>query len=336
MSSAVRPTVSVVMPTYNRADLLRRSVGSVLDQGFEDLELLIVDDGSTDDTGDVVRGIQKRDSRVRYMQLPENRGVGFARSAALRRTSGRYIGLIDSDDLWLPGKLSRQVEILEQQREIDILFGDFVNINHLDGTRNTAFTQTRAGLSELAISHQEGDLNLVGGGIEKGIVRKNFIQVGTVLLRDDVFERVGSFNPTLRAKDDLEFCWRASVLGAGFAYIDRPLVERHINESSITANPVTSWLQVLDALQVCRRTCRYMDRADLLSHISVAEHRACRNLMSAHSRLGRRRGVMGAYQTSLRYGFSTRNLAFFVAALVSPSAVSYVASVAGRARRLLR
>ena len=135
MVNASAPTVSIVMPTYNRADLLPRSIASILSQDFDDLQLLIVDDGSTDNTASVVKEIQNQDSRVRYLRLPENRGIGYARNAGLQHVTGKYIGLADSDDLWLPGKLKTQVEIMEQHPEIEVLFGDFWDIDHLKGTK---------------------------------------------------------------------------------------------------------------------------------------------------------------------------------------------------------
>ena len=131
MDTSSPPTVSVVMPTYNRADLLPRTIASILSQDYDDLELLIVDDGSSDNTTEVIREIQEQDSRLRYLQLPENRGIGFAREAGLQHLSGKYIALADSDDLWLPGKLKAQVNVLEKHTRIGILFGDFWNIDYV-------------------------------------------------------------------------------------------------------------------------------------------------------------------------------------------------------------
>src|SRR5438105_1920243 len=97
------PVVSVVLPTYNLAQLLPRAMQSVLDQSFRELELIVVDDGSTDATVDVVQAFQ--DPRVRLVRLPENRGVGPARNAGIAVARAPYIAFQDHDDLWLPEKL---------------------------------------------------------------------------------------------------------------------------------------------------------------------------------------------------------------------------------------
>ena len=95
-------SVSVILPTYNRATLLSRSIGSVLVQTFEDLELIVVDDGSRDDTADVVKAIG--DPRVRYVPLGRNRGLSAARNAGLAESRGEFLAFQDSDDEWHPEK----------------------------------------------------------------------------------------------------------------------------------------------------------------------------------------------------------------------------------------
>ena len=120
------PAVSIILPTYDRATLLPAVIASILDQDFADLELVIFDDGSTDNTADLVKGIQERDARLRYVTLAANRGIGYARNAGLRHAAGSFIALADSDDLWFPGRLTAQLEILWRYPEIDILFGDFM------------------------------------------------------------------------------------------------------------------------------------------------------------------------------------------------------------------
>lgn len=318
------PTVSVVMPTYNRADLLPRSVRSVLGQGFDDLELLIVDDGSTDNTEEVVGEIRERDTRVRYLKLPENRGIGFARDAGLRRVSGRYIGMADSDDIWLPGKLETQVGIMEQYPEVEILFSDFWDVDHLGGTKAKAFVKTRLGMEHLVVRLIADDLYIVDKGVETGILRKCFIQLGTVLLRRDLLDTIGGFDVSLSGPEDLEFCWRAAVLGAQYAYTRHLFVERHRSDSSVTGDKVGSWLGVLDALKVCRRTCQSAHRLDLLSLIRTAEHRAWRNLMFEYGQNHQRSEVIRAFGRDLDSGFSARSLMVFASALLGPRIISSV------------
>jgi len=316
------PTVSVVLPTYNRAELLPGSIASILDQDFRDLELLIVDDGSTDDTFDVIENIRAQDSRLRYIRLPENRGIGFARNAGQQHVSGKYIAHADSDDLWLTGKLRAQVDALEKHPEIEILFGDFWNIDHLRGTSARAFEQKKVGMQHLLVRHLEGDLYVVDSGLEVGILRKVYVQLGTVLLRADVLRKVGGFDVTLSGAEDLDFCWRAAVLKAKFAYLDRPLVERHKFETSVTANFSTLVGQVAVVLRKCRQESMRLRRHDLLPHIHAAEHRLWRRLIRRYCERGERRRVLWAYGKSLRHGFSLRTFVFCLLGMAGSPALS--------------
>ena len=99
--------VSVILPTFDRAELLPRSIGSVLAQTDGHLELIVVDDGSSDDTEGVVARLA--DPRVRYLRLPENRGLPAARNAGIAIARGEYVAFQDSDDVWAPDKLARVV-----------------------------------------------------------------------------------------------------------------------------------------------------------------------------------------------------------------------------------
>lgn len=114
--------VSVILPTYNRARLLPRAIHSVLAQSYDDLELIIVDDGSEDDTADVVGNI--RDSRVRYMRLARNQGISAARNRGLQKASGEYLAFQDSDDEWDPQKLEKQIRSLEAHPDREIVYCD--------------------------------------------------------------------------------------------------------------------------------------------------------------------------------------------------------------------
>lgn len=105
--------VSIIMPTYNCAQYIAQSISSVLAQTWTDWELLITDDASSDDTAQVVA--QFRDARIRYLQSEQNRGPAAARNRALQCAGGRWVAFLDSDDLWAPQKLERQIAFMEAQ-----------------------------------------------------------------------------------------------------------------------------------------------------------------------------------------------------------------------------
>ena len=115
------PTVSIIIPTYNRSRLIARAVKNVLNQTYQDFELIIVDDGSTDGTREVVAGFS--DERIRYVQHDKNRGEAAARNTGIKVARGEYIASHDSDDEWLHEKLAKQIRAFENcSPEIGVVY----------------------------------------------------------------------------------------------------------------------------------------------------------------------------------------------------------------------
>lgn len=115
------PVVSVAMKAYQHEAYVGQAIRSVLEQSFEDLELVVTDDGSTDGTPDVIAGFT--DERVRFERLPVNRGIAAAMNATVRRTRGEFVAILNSDDFALPGRLERQVAFLREHPDIAAVFG---------------------------------------------------------------------------------------------------------------------------------------------------------------------------------------------------------------------
>jgi glycosyltransferase involved in cell wall biosynthesis len=105
------PKVSVIIPTYNRAGLLKRAIQSVLNQIYQDFEIIIVDDASTDNTENVIESFKEH--RIRYIKHESNKGAAVARNTGIKFANENYIAFQDSDDEWLPEKLEKQMEIIE-------------------------------------------------------------------------------------------------------------------------------------------------------------------------------------------------------------------------------
>lgn len=111
----MKPLVSIIMPSYNSEQYIAEAIASVQAQTFTDWELLVADDCSTDSTREIVSGISENDSRVHLLLLTENGGAAKARNYALSQARGRYIAYLDSDDLWYPEKLDRQLIFMEKE-----------------------------------------------------------------------------------------------------------------------------------------------------------------------------------------------------------------------------
>ena len=108
------PEVSVIMPVYNSKKFLEESVDSVLSQHYDSLELLLIDDGSTDGSRDTIRKLAAKDQRIKPIFLQSNRGSASARNAGIKQAEGHYIAFLDSDDIWLPEKLAIQLPFMQE------------------------------------------------------------------------------------------------------------------------------------------------------------------------------------------------------------------------------
>jgi glycosyltransferase involved in cell wall biosynthesis len=209
--------VSVVLPTHNRERELSRAIRSVLEQSHSQFELIVVDDGSTDGTAAVVEGFD--DQRIRYIKHTRRSGAAAARNSGIRAAGHEYIAFQDSDDEWLPGKLARQVELLEGATdEIGAVYCGYIRIG--PGQREEYFPRPH-------IREKEGD-------IRRTVLKESFIGTPTLLVRRGCLDRVGMFDERLPRFQDWELVIR---LAAEFriAYIPEPLVRAHWAAENISA-----------------------------------------------------------------------------------------------------
>lgn len=235
ISAEMLPTISVVVPVYNRLDLLKYAIESVLAQTQPATEVIVVDDGSTDGTGELLpRYIEENPTWrrcVRYFRQ-ENQGPNVARNTALAYARGEWLAFLDSDDLWLPQKLEWQFRCLgefKDQCEACITDAWFMNNPHMTMT-----------LFQLAGKRHSGTTGLISDSLTYILERKSVVGVHSVwlqnlLTRTDLARRVGGFDPNLRFGDDDDFVFRLGCetkfcfVNMPMVLIDRtPPVERHV------------------------------------------------------------------------------------------------------------
>jgi glycosyltransferase involved in cell wall biosynthesis len=180
--------VSVIIPAYNAAATLKRAVSSALTQDHPALEIVVVDDGSTDETPAV---ISKLGSRVRALRQL-NQGVSAARNAGIRAASGELIAFLDADDEWLPGKTRRQVELFARHPQVGLVYGHALRID-------------REGCECGILPRDEGP------DTYPHLFHSNRIPTSTVVVRRDVLERAGGFIETLRVAEDYDLWLRIAA-----------------------------------------------------------------------------------------------------------------------------
>lgn len=213
--------VSVIIPSYNREDTILQSVNSVLNQTYTDIEVIVVDDCSTDRTEEVIRTI--KNSKLRYIKCPQNRGVATARNTGLENARGDYIAFNDSDDLWKRNKLELQVKKFEENSDYGMVY--------------CAFSRKRGEKLLYIAPPEKQDRNDLSGKMFDFLVGGNVIGTPTMLLKRKVFDVIGVFKTGLRLLDDFEFALRvANRFSIG--YVDEVLVNTY--ELKDTINAITT------------------------------------------------------------------------------------------------
>ncbi len=199
------PWVSVVIPTYNRAQQIARAIDSVIAQTGTDCEIIVVDDGSRDATGDVVR---RYGDRVRYVRQ-DNAGPSAARNRGWRMARHDWIAFLDSDDLWKPGKLQRQMELVERTGT-RVCFTDI----EVMGVVEPAEAVPTPGPAGKEVFAEPFELILQPARV---------LYVQSMLIRPELLNRVGGFDERLRVGEDTKLIYELAF-EAPFAYVDEPLV----------------------------------------------------------------------------------------------------------------
>lgn len=210
--------VSVIIPSYNRAHLIGETIESVLRQTFSDLELIVVDDGSTDNTAEIVRAY---DGPIRYV-FQNNQGRSRARNAGYNLSQGEYVCFLDSDDVLAPQMLEQLVALLDSNDELGFAYSDYQFVD-----------QSGALLPKPEVFRAHP---LQRGNIFRHLLYFDFIPPSTVLARSSSIEDAGLFEPSLEPAEDLDWLLRMSRRCAT-DYVAEPLCSfrKHEGSTSTTA-----------------------------------------------------------------------------------------------------
>ncbi|MDP2598877.1 MAG: glycosyltransferase [Candidatus Liptonbacteria bacterium] len=255
-----KPLVSIIIPSYNTARFIKEAVDSALAQTYKQIEIIVVDDGSTDDTRQILEQYigqnsrqnqsqsQKQNPEQKQEQNPRqnsiiyiyqtNKGLAGARNTGIRASRGEYIALLDADDIFLPEKIEHQISYLTSHPNCDISYCD---LHHFwDEETNKLF--------KLQYQYYSG------AEVLPHLLEKNFIAPLSVVVRRSTFDRYGLFNESLRRSEDLEFWLRLSYAGAQFCFLPEILgklrMRRTANLQGIESQPMVklTMLQVLKML----------------------------------------------------------------------------------------
>lgn len=321
--------VSVVIPVYNREATVAAAVESCLAQTFGDVEIIIVDDGSTDRTLEVLDGFGHRIKLI----AQANGGVGAARNAGTRMASGEYVAWMDSDDLAIPGRLSLQAGLLASRPDINLVSSDFSAFT----TGKPDYESSHIGTYYRAVRRLGGVVNIYPhedviaktdklgetpvtvrwGQIYESLLRGNFVHPPTVMVRRSVFDQAGFFDEALRYSTEYDLIIRIARIGP-FAYIDAPLLRYRVSTTQLS-HAAAGGKMPLETVKVLEKVQR--DDPELYArHKPIFQLRCAESLISAAEGIGSSDPLMalGLLARGVRFRLLFHNALRAFAHIVAP------------------
>lgn len=208
--------VSVIMACHNSSAYLDEAVNSVLRQTLEDLELILIDDCSTDDTLEIAKRYQKQDERVSVLSLPINSGPAIARNTGFRAARGEWIGILDSDDVAMPSRFKEQMRLAESKKDLVMIGSNFISINE-------------NGNPILAYKYPTGHQELV----KRLYSKRAFPPHSSMIYRRNVVDKLSGFNKRYVPSEDYDLWLRLSEVGK-INSIDKTLVKIRKHKRNIS------------------------------------------------------------------------------------------------------
>jgi hypothetical protein len=215
--AAAADLVSTIIPVYNRPDLLPQAVASVLAQSHRPIEIIIVDDGSTDDTPAVCQALQQQHPTLIRLHQQRNAGPGRARQSGLAMAQGAFIQFLDSDDLLLPEKFSRQVQALQAQPDAEIAYGKSYEESHIDGPPRCTGPMRATGIPQATLFPR--------------LLHERWWTTSSPLYRKRLLDRIGPIQDWIN-EEDWDYDARAAAAGAGLVYVDVNVSVRRLLHAS--------------------------------------------------------------------------------------------------------
>jgi glycosyltransferase involved in cell wall biosynthesis len=212
-----RPFISVVIPTFNRFRQVQAALMSVLAQTYREFEVIVVDDGSTDSTGEAIQPFIRRghtgNPQIRYFFQP-NQGQSAARNKGAEEARGKWVAFLDSDDVWLPEKLEWQVSAIERFNNRCVACITDARLVDNQGMDKTAFLESG--------KHYQETLGIETNALGNLVKCRDPFWVSTLLVRADIVKQIGWFDPHLGYAEDHDFLFRLSLV-TPFCYVNKPL-----------------------------------------------------------------------------------------------------------------
>lgn len=252
----MKQRVSIIIPAYNAARYIGEAIASVQSQTFPDWELIVVDDGSSDGTAQIIGELAKRDKRIRSFSQP-NAGQGAARNAGINVANAPLIAFLDADDVWLENKLERQIEV-QRETQADLVYSDAWIFNGENVTDEQASFNIESGLH-------------TGREMFRKLFDSNSIPMLTVIARRATVLEAGAFNSHGRFSEDYDLWMRLAAAGASFYGINEKLARYRRHHSSSAFKSEASDERISDNANMYIATLRLLERHQNDSLLDAAQ-----------------------------------------------------------------
>lgn len=211
--------VSVILPTYNRKHTIKKALDSVLQQTYSNLEVIIIDDGSTDNTSDLIASYT--DTRIHYIYSPQNNGVSVARNTGISQANGEYIAFQDSDDIWHPQKISKQINAFKKDPKTQFCYHKIQYDISYDEC--------------LILPNDDIPIENKNGMIFPQMLYSNLVPCPSLMVKSSFIQNIGLFDPSYPALEDYDYALRLSKNGSA-KFIDEVLLYAGISPGGISSN----------------------------------------------------------------------------------------------------
>lgn len=235
------PRVSVIIPMYNCQKFIAETMESVLSQTYKDFEIIAVDDGSTDNTRQIV---QSYGSKVRYI-YQRNQGVSAARNNAIRESQGEYIALLDHDDLWLPDKLEKQIPLLDSNPNLGLVYSDNYIVDLAGNILGRSFAESKP----------------YQGNVLPQLFMENFIPCLTAVIRKEAFDEAGLFSSEFSIAEEYDLFLRIAEKYE-VDFINLPLANFRVHETNVSKNREQAFREEIAVVEHCLQ--RHSEFRDIL------------------------------------------------------------------------
>ena len=203
----INPLISVIMPTYNNGKYIKQAIESIYAQNYDNIEIIVVDDGSTDNTKEIL----KEYKNIKYFYI-RHKGIPFARNLAIENSNGEYIAFCDSDDYWLPEKINTQIQYFKEHPDCEIVFTKYENF----------FERKELKICKKAV-------------LEKELEKADKKYLPSALIKKSIFKLYGNFDEKFQTGEDTEFIYRISENGTNVShFVDTIFYIRRLHGNNIT------------------------------------------------------------------------------------------------------